>query len=101
MPHLLNTHTLAALFDRFSAVVNATRSHRFRQKNDLQLAFAYFHYLREIEKSKKGAYFDDLWSRYLDTNHDGMLEGNELRTLAAVVYHDDVNQEYFCVHSLK
>ena len=101
MPHLLNTHTLAALFDRFPAVVNATRSHRFRQKNDLQLAFAYFHYLREIEKSKKGVYFDDLWSRYLDTNHDGMLEGNELRTLAAVVYHDDVNQEYFCVYSLK
>ena len=96
MPHLLNTRTLAALFDRFPAAVNETRAHRFRQKNDLQLAFAYFHYLREVEKSKKGAYFDDLWSRFLDTNHDGMLEGNELRTLAAVVYRDDVNQEYFC-----
>lgn len=43
---------------------------------------------------KKQAYYDSLWDRYLDTDHDGILNANELRTLASIVYKDDVNDEY-------
>ena len=91
MPHFLNRHILAKIEGKLQDEFDATSSHRFRQGDDLQYAFMYYHMLNEFEKEKKQEYYDGLWDLYLDTNHDGVLDKNEMRTLAAMMYGDDVN----------
>ena len=45
MPHMLDKRDLAALQARWPADFAATSSHRFRHSEDMQFAFAYFHWL--------------------------------------------------------
>ena len=97
MPHLISRQVMDKIEKTLTDEVDKTSSHRFRQGDDLQFAFTYYHMLNEFEKEKKQAYYDSLWSLYLDTNHDGILDSNEMRTLAAMVYGDDVNDQYVII----
>lgn len=93
MPHFLNRQNLDKIESKIRPYFDSTSSHRFRQSDDLQYSFMYFHFLKVFEMEKKQEYYDSLWSRYLDTDHDGILSSNELRTLASIVYKDDINDE--------
>lgn len=94
MPHFLNREVLQQIENMIGDQFTLTRQHRFRSSDDLQYAFMYFYFLKEIEKKKMDAYYDSLWDLYLDTDHDGFLNTNEFKTLAAMVYRDDVNEEF-------
>lgn len=94
MPHFLNRQNLDRIESKVRPYFESTSSHRFRQSKDLQYSFMYFHFIKAFEMEKKQAYYDSLWDRYLDTDHDGILNANELRTLASIVYKDNVNDEY-------
>lgn len=94
MPHFMNKQVLQQIEDTIGMEFTNTREHRFRSSDDLQYAFMYFYFLKEFEKQKQEAYYDSLWDLYLDTDHDGFLNSNEFTTLAAMVYQDNVNEEY-------
>lgn len=53
MPFLFSKSILKELHAIFAKEINLTSSHRTRAKNDVQLAFSYFHYLNEQEKFNK------------------------------------------------
>eukprot|EP00047_Mylnosiga_fluctuans_P003985 m.232102 g.232102 ORF g.232102 m.232102 type:complete len:1323 (+) comp12300_c0_seq1:20-3988(+) len=82
MPHMLDRDILAELEARFWHEWDATSSHSLRSGNDMQYAFAYFYYLvgqaRPFNVSEQ-------FSR-LDTDGDGVLSVNELRTLITRIY---------------
>lgn len=94
MPHFLNKQVLERIENRIPDQFTATRSHRFRNSTDLQYALMYFYFLKNFEKEKKDEYYDSLWSQYLDTDHNGYLDKNELATLATMVYEENVNEEF-------
>jgi len=63
----------------FPKEFEATSSHKLRHSNDMQFSFSYFYYLMGVPKEwDSKAYFEDI-----DTNNDGILNNNEIRTLAA------------------
>lgn len=97
MPHFMNKQVLQRIEERIGSYFTDTRKHRFRSSSDLQYAFMYFYFLKEFEKEKQEAYYDSLWEQYLDTDHDGYLNTNEFKTLAAMVYQNDVNEELILV----
>lgn len=94
MPHFMNKEVLQKIEDRIPDQFTDTRSHRFRNSTDLQYALMYFYFLKHFEKEKKDQYYDSLWSQYLDTDHNGYLDKNELATLATMVYDENVNEEF-------
>lgn len=93
MPHFMNVNSLKEIEKRIPAYFDETRSHRFRSSEDLQFALMYYYFVKQFEKEKQDDYYDSLWDLYLDTDHDGYLNTNELQTLAAIVYQDNVNDE--------
>eukprot|EP01117_Protostelium_nocturnum_P010349 TRINITY_DN3721_c0_g1_i2.p1 TRINITY_DN3721_c0_g1~~TRINITY_DN3721_c0_g1_i2.p1 ORF type:complete len:1019 (-),score=326.23 TRINITY_DN3721_c0_g1_i2:164-3220(-) len=80
MPHFLSLDVLEDLHKQWPDKWNETSSHQFRSGEDMQFAFSYFyfmiHQLNEFNLT-------NIWTTYLDTNTDGYLNTNELRTLAA------------------
>ena len=76
-------------------------SHRFRSSDDLQFAFMYFYFIQQFEQEKEDQYYDSLWDQYLDTDHNGVLDPNEFRTLASVVFDNKVTNEFPRFHFLR
>lgn len=93
MPHFMNVISLQQIEQKIPDYFTETRSHRFRSSNDLQFALMYFYFVKQFEKEKQDDYYNSLWNLYLDTDHDGYLNANELQTLAAIVYQDNINDE--------
>lgn len=93
MPHLINKHVMDIIESNMTSLYNQTIHHRFRENEDLQYAFLYFHYLYHLEYMKKSNYSRTLFS-YIDVNHDGTLNENELVTLATMVYSHQYSTEY-------
>ena len=92
MPHLINKSIMGDIESRLSQYVNETIRHRFRENDDLQYAFLYFHYLEGIEQAK---YKDDLlriWVQHLDTDGNGVLDTNEFHTLCSVVLEENTEK---------
>jgi len=84
MPHMLSRSELERFQRRYERDVRETGSSRFRRSNDVQFAFAYFHWLINSARSVD---FDleTFWSETLDSNRDGKLSENEMYTLATIV----------------
>lgn len=85
MPHFIDRGFVQSLEERFPKEWDATSSHRFRDPEDIQYAFAYFYWVME-GGAQSGLDMSTYWRRELDTDLDGRLNVNELRTLAAVVH---------------
>lgn len=85
MPHMIDVHVMQAVESTFASEFESTSGHRFRNGTDVQYAFAYFHFIME-GGAKAGAQLDVLWREQLDTDADGVLNTNEMLTLAAIVF---------------
>jgi UDP-N-acetylglucosamine-lysosomal-enzyme len=82
---MIDRVAMAKLQAKYPREYAATGARRFRTTQDMQYAFAYFHFLVEgggREGLDVGAYF----SMELDSDGDGVLSDNELYTLGAVTY---------------
>lgn len=79
---LLDAEVLHDFHLEFAAEVAATRANRFRSRNDLQFAFAYYHHLMERRTDRSVAtIFDEF-----DTDRSGSWSDREIRTLLTRVY---------------
>ncbi|XP_065083058.1 N-acetylglucosamine-1-phosphotransferase subunits alpha/beta [Ochlerotatus camptorhynchus] len=79
---LLNVDVIEAMLVRFWKEFAVTKSHRFREKNDLQYAFTYYHFLMSESRNKSvSEIFDDF-----DTDGSGTWSDREIRTLLAKIY---------------
>ena len=96
VPHFLNRSMLAKLEKEFAEPIQRTLAHRFPRGSDLNFAFLYYWFVYNEETRRGEAYYDSLWSKFLDTDHDGVLNENELRTLAAILHGDNVSEECVC-----
>lgn len=93
MPHFINKHIMEEIEEKLASYVNDTIFHRFREGNDLQYSFLYFHYLQGKEMNEDG-YFERIWKMQIDTNNNGVLDPNEFMTLAAMVYDTDITTQF-------
>eukprot|EP01138_Halocafeteria_seosinensis_P008134 gb/GECG01008314.1/.p1 GENE.gb/GECG01008314.1/~~gb/GECG01008314.1/.p1 ORF type:complete len:1154 (+),score=123.58 gb/GECG01008314.1/:1-3462(+) len=85
MPHMIDKDVMNELQSVFHEEFEATGSRRFRSSEDIQYSFAYFYWLMEGTK-QFGLDLSQYWKDEIDTDHNGYLDDNEFRTLAAVVY---------------
>ena len=85
MPHLIDKRVMARVQAKWEAEFTATSSHRFRHEEDMQYAFTYFYY---IMNEPRDIAFMELWVQ-LDSNEDGHLDANEIRTLTALITDSD------------
>lgn len=83
MPHMIDRQVMEDLQAAFPQAFDETSARRFRSEYDVQYAFAYFYWVME-GGSSGGLNLDRFWQRELDTDGDGVLSENELRTLVAV-----------------
>ena len=83
LPHLIDVEIMEEMQTRWKKLWIDTSSHRFRSPEDMQYAFAYYHYV--IHRYK--AHEPDLIAFFrneIDTNKDGFVDDNEFRTVAAI-----------------
>ena len=92
MPHLINKSVMGDIEVKLSQYVNETVRHRFRENDDLQYAFLYFHYLEGIEQAKYKDNLLRIWAQHLDTDGDGVLSTNEFNTLCSVVLEENTEK---------
>lgn len=59
----------------------------------VQYAFAYFHFIMSKAKNAKPD-FASIWSTEIDTNGDGVLNGNEVITLASLALGKEADDTY-------
>jgi hypothetical protein len=85
---------MSKLQSTFPEAVEATSSHRFRASDDLQFATAYFFFIMD-GGARAGLSLQQYFTRELDTNADGVLSNNELRTLALLVYRHSPSSKEF------
>uniref|UniRef100_A0A6B2KXE3 EF-hand domain-containing protein n=1 Tax=Arcella intermedia TaxID=1963864 RepID=A0A6B2KXE3_9EUKA len=78
MPHFINTPVLKDLLDTWPKQFDETSSHKLRSPTDVQYAFAYYYFLMN---QKIDYDFDNYFDEHFDTDKDGELSPNELRTL--------------------
>jgi len=80
MPHYMNLQILKDLHEFWPDKWNATSSHQLRSSSDMQFAFSYFYFMiHQLNRFN----FTETWQEFLDTDLDGRLSTNEIRTLAA------------------
>ena len=92
MPHLINRRVMERIETSLSEFYNETIHHRFREDNDLQYAFLYFHFLYHLEARKQEEWNKKVW-RQIDVNDDGVLSGDELQTLNLMVNEGKASEE--------
>ena len=84
LPHLIDVEIMEEMQIRWRNLWSNTSSHRFRSPNDMQYAFAYYHYVihrYEAHEPDLAAFLHN----EIDTNGDGFVDDNEFRTIAAIV----------------
>ncbi|KJE88467.1 N-acetylglucosamine-1-phosphate transferase [Capsaspora owczarzaki ATCC 30864] len=82
MPHMIDRHIMTDLQATFPEEFDKTSSHKLRASDDMQYGFSYFYYMMgDPEEFNLERIFGDF-----DTNHDGALNANEVRNLAARIY---------------
>ena len=83
-PLAINVEEMERLQKRYASEYRKTSSNRFRSSDDVQFAFAYFHWL--ILSSRHLDFeMEQFFSDVVDTNQDGHVTENEIRTVAAIV----------------
>ncbi|KAK9818491.1 hypothetical protein WJX74_001230 [Apatococcus lobatus] len=77
MPHLLDRTVLTEMMAAFPKEFDTTSSHKFRSGDDMQYAFAYYHFLalEQRRRTPQEVMADG------DLDGDGRLSSNELQTL--------------------
>ena len=103
MPHMIDTDVVRKMKAEWADEWRTTSRNRFRSGRDMQYAFAYFHYIMSKAKLAEPD-FDTIWRDSVDTNGDGVLDGNEIITLASLVRgreptDSDIADVYDCVVS--
>jgi len=82
MPHFIDRDIMRDLVREFPEEWEATSSHRLRSGDDMQYAFAYYHFLAETSSPfNASATFDDF-----DMDSNGLLSVHELRTIVVRLY---------------
>lgn len=82
-PLMINRDIMEELQNRYSEQYRKTSTNRFRSSDDMQYAFAYFHWL--ILSSRRIDFkIEEFFRDVVDTNRDGKLSENEVRTIAAI-----------------
>lgn len=79
MPHYIQVDVMERLQARWPAQWNRTSSNRLRDPTDMQYAFAYYYYMMHERVPYN---YTELFETVLDTDGDGKLSKNELRTVA-------------------
>ena len=82
MPHLLDVDIINDLAARFPEDWDRTSAHSLRHSHDMQYAFAYMYFMAHQEKFFNST---EQFTR-LDTDGNGLLNVNELRTLVTRLY---------------
>uniref|UniRef100_A0A7S2FB28 EF-hand domain-containing protein n=1 Tax=Octactis speculum TaxID=3111310 RepID=A0A7S2FB28_9STRA len=84
MPHFIDRRIIEEAQAAFPKEWEATSKRRFRSSQDMQYGFSYFYYLIE-SLSEKDVDWEYLWARELDVDNNGVLDENEILTVAAMV----------------
>ena len=84
MPHLIDRDVITALHSHptFKHDFELTSQRKFRSSEDMQFSFSYFHW---IVHQKKDIEISKIFNEEIDTDGNGKLNGNELRTLASMM----------------
>eukprot|EP01119_Soliformovum_irregulare_P013098 TRINITY_DN3457_c0_g1_i1.p1 TRINITY_DN3457_c0_g1~~TRINITY_DN3457_c0_g1_i1.p1 ORF type:complete len:1204 (-),score=445.63 TRINITY_DN3457_c0_g1_i1:46-3657(-) len=79
MPHYLQKSIIQEMQDKWPEQFEETSGHRLRDPKDMQFAFAYFYFMihQRVEFN-----YTHVWYKYLDSDLNGYLDDNEVRTLA-------------------
>eukprot|EP01116_Phalansterium_solitarium_P014565 TRINITY_DN3229_c0_g1_i1.p2 TRINITY_DN3229_c0_g1~~TRINITY_DN3229_c0_g1_i1.p2 ORF type:complete len:1966 (-),score=685.19 TRINITY_DN3229_c0_g1_i1:6465-12362(-) len=91
MPHYIDRDIVEALQTKWAVQFDATSSHQLRNKRDMQYAFAYMYFMmnQRVEFN-----LTHVWDQYIDTDHNGIVDDNELRTLAVHINGVPVPDDY-------
>lgn len=87
MPHMINRRIMKEMKHQWADEFEKTSTHRFRHPQDMQFSFSYFYYLMNREKLYPTT-LEEIWDTYLDMNHDGILDSNEILTVASLAWGD-------------
>jgi hypothetical protein len=82
-PHMIDRDVVSEMQRHWPEQWEATSSHRTRSVSDMQYSFAYYHYTMNRNKAVRPD-IRRFVQREVDTNRDGYIDDNELRTLAAL-----------------
>lgn len=82
IPHLVDKNVFGEMRRKFSTEWRRTSQHRLRQSDDMQFAFAYFHYLMSETRD-----FDPfVVFQEFDTDNSDTWSDREIRTLLTRIY---------------
>jgi len=93
MPHMINKIHMKEMKAKWRKEFDATSAHRFRHPKDMQFSFSYMYYVVNRNKVHPPT-LEDIWNEYIDVNKDGILDDNELLTVAGLAYGDYPTEEY-------
>mmetsp|Transcript_29765 Transcript_29765/g.41873 ORF Transcript_29765/g.41873 Transcript_29765/m.41873 type:complete len:1134 (-) Transcript_29765:66-3467(-) len=79
MPHFIDKKIVEQMQAKWAQQFDATSSHQLRDSHDMQFAFSYFYFMIHQREEFN---LTNVWNQFLDMDHDGKLNDNELRTLA-------------------
>ena len=84
MPHLIDRDVINELHShpKFKHEFELTSQRKFRSSHDMQYSFSYFHW---VIHQKKKVELAKIFNSEIDTDGDGILNSNELRTLASMM----------------
>ena len=88
MPHLIDKRVVQLIEEKWPDEMTETSAHRFRNERDMQFAFTYFYYLMNEARDVS---FMELWVQ-LDTDEDGSLNENEIRSMVALI--EDLDEDH-------
>ena len=81
---MIDVDTVRSMQARWAAEWNATSSHRFRSPTDMQYSFSHYYYTTQRNKATPPD-LSKFLANQIDSNHDGLIDDNEFRTVAAIV----------------
>lgn len=87
MPFMFKKQYLREIKEHWAAETSSTSAHRFRHPEDMQFSFSYFHYLLNRHKVHPPT-LEQIWRDYLDANRNGILDENEVLTVASLAFGD-------------
>mmetsp|Transcript_26095 Transcript_26095/g.65591 ORF Transcript_26095/g.65591 Transcript_26095/m.65591 type:complete len:1122 (+) Transcript_26095:89-3454(+) len=82
MPHFIQKSVMDELQAKYAKEYERTSSHQVRSSEDMQMAFTYFYWIIHAPRDFS---LNEVWHTMLDSDQDGVLNDNEMRTLAALV----------------